>query len=280
MRERTSEENDMKNKYSALDHTFVVCAYGESEYLEECIASIEAQNLKTNIIVCTSTPSTFLESLVAKHGLKLYINEKMAFKSNIAADWNFAVSMADTQLVTIAHQDDLYKPDFSEVILESLNHAEHPLIAFTDYAELRNGKEIGDTRNLKIKRLMLYPLRNSRLQGSVFVRRRILSFGSPICCPSVTYVKQNLPNQLFISGYKVSVDWETWERFSRLEGDFVFVNSILMLHRIHEASETSRNIMDNNRTREDYDMFCKFWPKWIAGFIEHWYKKGEMQNNL
>ena len=33
------------------DHTFVVCAYKESKYLEEVIVSLEAQTLKSNIII-------------------------------------------------------------------------------------------------------------------------------------------------------------------------------------------------------------------------------------
>lgn len=266
--------------FTASDHTFVICAFGESEYIEECISSLQYQDLKTNVIVCTSTPSDFLKKITDKYRLKLYVNEKVKFCSNIATDWNYAIDMADTPLVTIAHQDDIYKPDYSKKIIEGLNKANRPLIAFTDYYELRNGMEISNIRNLNIKRMMLLPLRFRILWHSVFVRRRILSLGSPICCPSVTYVRPNLPKQLFLSGYKVNLDWQAWERFSQLKGDFVYVNDLLMSHRIHERSETSRNIGDSNRSREDLDMFCKFWPESIAGFIEGWYKKGEEQNNL
>ncbi len=273
-------ENDKKRSYSASDHTFVICAYGVSTYIEECITSLIDQKLKTNIVICTSTPSEYIEKIAGKYGIKLYINEEMAYKSNIAEDWNYAVSMAETPLVTIAHQDDIYKPDYAGRIIDYLNRSGKPIIAFTDYAELRDGNEITEIRNLRIKRIMLWPLRCRALWNSVFVRRRILSFGSPICCPSVTYVKPNLPEQLFLEGYKVNLDWQAWERFSRLDGDFVFVNDVLMVHRIHEGSETSKNIDDNNRAREDFDMFCRFWPKWIARIIEHWYKKGEEQNAL
>lgn len=272
--------NDNSERYTASDHTFAICAYGDSDYIEECIISLKTQKVKTNIIVCTSTPSDLLEKTVKKYGLKLYVNEEKKFNSNIATDWNYAVSMADTPLVTIAHQDDIYKPYYSKKILDFLNMSARPLIAFTDYSELRDGSEISDIRNLNIKRLMLFPLKCRMLWSSIFVRRRILSLGSPICCPSVTYVKPNLPAELFLVGYKVNLDWQAWERFSRIKGDFVFVSDILMSHRIHERSETSRNISDSNRTWEDYDMFCKFWPKRIAHIIEHWYKKGEEQNNL
>ncbi len=266
--------------YSAKDHTFAICAYGESRYIEECICSVRDQTIPTNIIMCTSTPSDYLYEIADKYGIRLFVNKDREFGSNIALDWNYAVSCADTQLVTIAHQDDLYKPDYVKKTIEFINMAGRPLIAFTDYAELRNGHEISDIRNLNIKRIMLSPLKIRAFWKSVFIRRRILSMGSPICCPSVTYVKDNLPKELFIPGYKVNLDWQAWEQFSRLEGDFVFVNSILMNHRIHTDSETSKNIDDSNRAAEDYDMFCRFWPKWVAKLIEHWYKKSEEQNRL
>ena len=269
-----------EKSYSPSDHTFVICAYGESAYIEDCIQSIKEQKLKSRIVIATSTPSSFLEGIAEKYNIRLFINEEKAYKSNIAADWNYAVSMAGTPLVTIAHQDDIYKPDYLNKVLENINRAKHPLIAFTDYAELRNGEEITHIRNLIIKRVLLFPLRCRALWNSIFIRRRILSLGSPICCPSVTYVKQDLPEQLFVPGYKVNLDWQAWERFSRLKGEFIFVNDILMAHRIHDGSETSRNIEDNNRTAEDLDMFRKFWPEWMARIIEHWYRKSEVQNNL
>ena len=38
---------------------FAVCAYKESPYLESCIKSLVNQKVKSNIIVCTSTPCEF-----------------------------------------------------------------------------------------------------------------------------------------------------------------------------------------------------------------------------
>ncbi|HPF30209.1 MAG TPA: glycosyltransferase family 2 protein, partial [Lachnospiraceae bacterium] len=97
---------------------------------------------------------------------------------------------------------------------------------------------------------------------------------------SVSYVKSNLPKQLFTSGYQSDVDWQAWERFSRLRGSFVYIPKILLYHRIHEDSETTRIIGENNRTVEDYEMYCKFWPKPIARVLEHFYNKGEDSNRL
>ena len=49
----------MKKDYSDK-HTFVICAYKESSYLEECIVSLEKQTVKSNILMVTSTPNAFI----------------------------------------------------------------------------------------------------------------------------------------------------------------------------------------------------------------------------
>lgn len=267
-------------EYSAKDHTFSVCAYGDSPYIEECIRSLLDQELKTRVIVCTSTPSDYLEKICDKCGVKLCVNSDAVGSSNIARDWNYAINCAETLLVTIAHQDDIYKTAYTKEVINHLNRMSNPLIAFTDYAELRDGRETGDLKNLKIKRFMLTPFKDRRLAGSVFVRRRVLSMGNPICCPSVTYVRPALPKVIFEPGFRSNIDWQAWEVFSRLRGQFVYVNSIQMLHRIHVESETSKTIGDSERCVEDYNMFRKFWPAPVAKILERYYIKGEDQNRL
>lgn len=259
------------------DFTFVICAYKESPYLEECICSLKAQKLPVNIILVTSTPNEHIEALVKKYNLEYHVNTG---KGGIAEDWNFGLKKATGRVVTIAHQDDIYEPYFAWKVLENINKHEKPLIAFTDYGELRNGERVTDNRLLNVKRVMLFPLRSRKLQKIKFVRRRILSFGSAICCPSVTFVKENLPEPVFTPGYRSDLDWQAWERLSRLQGAFVFCKDILMFHRIHEESETTAIIADNDRTKEDFEMFCKFWPRWVARIIEHFYKKGEDSNEI
>lgn len=265
------------SSYKAEDYVFVICAYKESPYLEECICSLKKQRVQTRVILVTSTPNAHIEALVQKYHLPYYINTG---KAGIAQDWNFGLGKADGGVVTIAHQDDIYEPDFAGKVLEQINKHKKTLIAFTDYGELRNGERVTDNRLLNVKRIMLLPLRSKKLQRVRFVRRRILSFGSPVCCPSVTFVKENLPENVFTPGYRSDVDWQAWEKISRLQGAFAYCRDVLMFHRIHEESATTAIIADNDRTKEDYEMFCRFWPKWIAGIIEHFYRKGEESNEI
>jgi len=264
-------------RYKASDYTFVICAYKESPYLEACICSLKQQQLPVSIVLVTSTPNSYIEALVQKYGLEYYINTG---KSGIAEDWNFGLQTVKDKIVTLAHQDDIYEPAFARKVLDEINEHKHPLIAFTDYGEIRNGTRVTNNRLLNIKRIMLFPMRIRKLQEIRFIRRRILSFGSPICCPSVTFVKENLPKTIFTSGYRSDVDWQAWEKLSRYKGAFVYCKEILMFHRIHEDSETTAIIADNDRTREDFDMFCKFWPEQIARIIEYFYRRGEGSNKL
>ena len=127
---------------------------------------------------------------------------------------------------------------------------------------------------------MLFPLRSRFFWNNRFIRRRILSLGSPICCPSVTFVKKNCPEVVFQHGYRASEDWQAWEMLSRRKGAFVFCEDILMYHRIHEESETSKILGDNARIKEDFEMFQKFWPTPIAKILTKLYGTSEKSNNL
>ena len=176
-----------------MKHSFVICAYKESPFLEECIQSLEKQTVKSTIKMVTSTPNEYIADMAKKHNIELIVNEG---QGGIVQDWNFGYKQIDTPYVTIAHQDDVYFPEYTETLLKEFERSKHPLIFFTDYWELRNGEYVKENKLLKVKRIMLIPLKTRLFFNSRFVRRRILSFGSPICCPSVGYVRANLPNPI------------------------------------------------------------------------------------
>lgn len=258
-------------------HTFVICAYKESEYLRDCIESLKAQTAASKIIMVTSTPNPWIQSMSDRYGIPLLVNEGEA---GITQDWNFALSQVKTRYATIAHQDDIYERTYTEKIIRRMRKSKRPLIAFSDYAELRRGEKVRNTTMLRIKRLMLLPLRPWFLKSSRFVRRRVLSLGDPICCPAVTFCMDNLTQPIFANGFQSCEDWEAWEKISRQRGDFIYVTEPLMCHRIHEESTTSALLRDNARAQENYEMYCRFWPKWIAKIINHHYNKSEKFNQL
>lgn len=260
-----------------FDHTFAVCAYKQSSYLEKCIKSLVNQKIKSNIIITTATPNDYIDNIAKKYNIPVYIREG---KPDIQDDWNFAYSMAKTQYVTIAHQDDIYDSNYSSEIKKQICTSKKQILFFTSYREIKNDVIIPLTRNLKIKNIMLIPLRFKIFRSNRFVRIRILSFGSPICCPAVTYNRKLCKDKLFTSKMKCSLDWDTWYKFAKEKGQFVYINKPLVLHRIHEESETTNSIENNVRQTEDLEMFSKFWPKFLAKKLSNLYSKSLDTNKL
>lgn len=259
------------------EHTFVICAYGESPYLEACIRSLKNQRVESGILMVSSTPNDYIKELAEKYGIPFLPREG---SSSLAGDWNFAYAQAKTPYVTLAHQDDVYGKSYLQEIFREARTESKALLLFTDYSELRGEVYEPENRLLKIKRLMLTPLKVKVLRKSIWVRRRILSLGNPICCPAVTYAKCNLPSVIFKEGFESNTDWEAWERISNQRGAFIYVPQNCMAHRIHEGSTTTKIIGDRRREAEDYAMFTRFWPGWTAGLIEKLYRKSEDSNNM
>lgn len=256
------------------NHTFVVLAYKESEYLEDCVRSVLNQAVKSSVVIATSTRNDFIKNIARKYGLKIIENPDA--EKGIAHDFDFALSCVDSEYVTIAHQDDVYDKHFSERVIGRCD--DKTLIAFTDYVELKNGTIERINTNHVVKKLLLLPLKWKLFQGSNMSKRACLSLGNPICCPSVTFNKSLVKNPLFVSDFRSNMDWYSWEKLSRAEGAFVYVNKPLMTHRIHGNSTTSEMIDENKRTKEDFEMLQKFWPRPVAKIIASLYKKSEKNN--
>ncbi len=263
--------------YSTNDHTYAICAYKESLFLEDCVTSLLAQTQKSTIFIATSTPNEHISKIANKYNIPVYVNNG---EKGIGGDWNFAYDNTKTPLVTIAHQDDIYEPEYTEEMLKFINSSKDPIIYFSGYGELRNGEKIYNNSILKIKKAMLLMLQPKWCWKSRFVRRRILSLGNCICCPAVTYVREKTGDTPFTNDYLSNIDWQQWEIQSRKKGSFVYNKKPLMCHRIHEESTTSEIIGESKRTLEDFDMFCKFWPKPIAKILSKIYSNSEKSNDV
>lgn len=259
------------------NHTFVVLAYKKSEYLEDCIKSVLNQSVKTNVIIATSTPNDYIKKLADKYKINIKVNKN---PKGIGYDFDFAIDCAKTKLVTIAHQDDLYDEDYVKEIIDIYDKEKNAIIIFPNYYEIRNNDKIYSNKNLKIKNILLFPLRIKGFAGTKFFKRSVLRFGCSIGCPAVTFVKDRCPNEIFSSNLKCNVDWQAWEKLSKLSGKFIYINKYLMGHRIHEESTTTKIIEDNIRTKEDFIMFRKFWPTPIAKILCRLYQKSENSNKI
>lgn len=263
-------------QYSSKNHTFVICAYKENKYLSNCVESLLNQTIPSKVIMCTSTPNDHIMNIAQKYNVELFVNTN---KSSLSGDWNFAIDSVQTDIFTICHQDDYYFPNYLEEVINNMNKVENPIFVYTNYYEDKKGNLEKSNINMKIKNILNFPLKFKATWNNKFIRRRILSLGNPICCPSVTYVKKHLEKDFFDVNFKNAADWDAWERLSKLDGAVIYCSNHLMAHRIYEESTTTLNIQDNTRSKEDFIIFSRFWPKSIAKIITKIFKLSEINNN-
>lgn len=251
-------------------HTFAICAYKESPYLERVIKSLKKQTVKSNIIMCTSTPCDYIRNMADKYDIPLYVRDG---KSDIRDDWNFAYDMAKTQFVTIAHQDDEYHREYASYLKRMVHKYDGDFLMFySGYKPIKDGKVTTDV-NCKIRRFLRTPMKVSAFSKVRWIKKLTLCMGNSICCPSCTYNKEQLRDSMFTSDMKFNIDWDTFYMLAKMKGRFAYVDRPLTYYRVHDGA-TSKEFIDNSgRVVEDTLMFEKFWPRFIAKLIMRFYKK-------
>ena len=251
-------------------HTFAVPAYKESPYLEECILSLLKQEKKSRIIITTSTPNDFIKGIAEKHAIELIVSPE---HKSIADDWNFALRQSKTPYVTLAHQDDIYLPEFSKQVCETFQKREKAIIAFTDYSELINEKIEETTLALAVKRILLFLFIIKREWFWRTAKKSALVFGNAICCPSVSFNKNVLGDFSFKADYSVCLDWISWLEMANFKGSsFAYIPKKLIVHRLSPENATAKSIHDKQRQKEDIEVFKQIWPPVIARAIHFFFQ--------
>lgn len=246
-------------------HTFVIPAFGDSPYLEECLISLKKQTIPSNIIITSPASSDYLNTISKKYTVQLLISNDTTH--SIASDWTFAYNSAQTSYVTLAHQDDIYAPDYTQMFLTMADRlGEDFIFIFSDYAE-PDGKYL----NLLIKKLLLFPYILTNCIYSYAFKKTLFSFGQPVPTPSVMFNKKRIGPFTFSSEFQCNMDWDAWLRLASLKGSIGYVKKPLMMHRIHSEAQTSLLIKRGIRQREDAAIFERLWPNWVASIFTYLY---------
>ena len=256
-----------------MKHTFVICAYKESKYLEDCIKSLKAQKVKSDIKIATSTPNEYIYSIANKYRIDVFVNniKKPDNISNIGNDWQFAYNIATTELVTIAHQDDIYLKHYTRDLLKYKNKYPDMTLFTTSSITIKNGRmKFGKVEF--VKRILRLPLTFNALNNIEFVKRLAITFGNPIIAPSCAYDKRLCPKDLFLSSFQFALDWECLLKLTKLEGRFVLCENPGICYRVHDGATTKKSILDHSRQKEESIMFDRLLPRPLAVVIKKLYQ--------
>jgi glycosyltransferase involved in cell wall biosynthesis len=262
-----------------MDHSFVIPVYRSAPNLSRLVESLRSQaGVSSEIVLTSSTPSAGLEGIAKRYALPLHINPK---RSDIGADWNFALAAARTALVTLAHQDDFFGPSYVAHLHGALRRHPGACLAFCDYSEHTTAGARPTNMNLRIKRaLCRRAFGNQECIASTQEKLRLLSLGNPICCPSVMLDRSALPDFRFPSGFQTNLDWMAWLDLVHRPGGFVYVRERLVSKGIHADSETSATIANRAREREDRVLFDALWPRAVAAALSTFYRLGYRANRF
>ncbi len=236
-----------------MKHTFVILAYNISDDLEECIKSVINQSTKSNIVIATSTPNDYIIDLASEYSLGVMINKA---KSNKGRDYNFAINSFNTELVTIAHQDDLYDRNYTKEILKCYKKNKQATIIFTDNYEIHNDKKIKSSKKLFWKRYFLLPLRFKLFQSRKFFKLRSLRRDKFICTSSITFVKKNITGDIFPTNLKYDNDWQGLIDLAKQNTRFVYLKKKLVGYRVDGVNTT------RTKEKEDEKILRSMYPKW------------------
>lgn len=259
------------NNFKPKDLTFVVCAYGECQYLDTAINSLLNQTRKANIIISTSTNNKHINKVANKYKIDIHINPR----PGQIEDYNFALKQANTKLVMLMHQDEILLETFVEDVIEKLNYSKEPIMSFTNYIEIHNNiVDKKPSTMVKIKRALLIPAKWNYLMRCRFGKRLIMRIGNPITHPTVVHVSAKLPDQPFRKKYKSSMDWDLWERLSTKKGSFTYIDKVLLYHRMDENNQTVKLLKTTNARYEDeLEILKRFWPAPIAKLLMKAYSR-------
>lgn len=252
-------------------HSFIVPAFGDSPFLEDCLESLRTQTTKSRVVVSTSTPSAHIASACRRYGATLRVNPQ---RRNIGSDWNWALRRADTRYVTFAHQDDVYKIPFLARTLDLFRRHPEGALCFTGYQEIGDDGAARSSRISRVKHALEAVALGRSEAPSALRMRFFLSFGNPLPCSAVTLDRKHLPDFAFSTELASNLDWDAWWRLLSEGRRFLHAPERLVGRRHNGLTETSRLIRDGRRACEDREMFRRIWPAPIDAVIAAAYRAG------
>ena len=246
-------------------HTFVILAYLENDNLLECVKSVLNQTVKSNVIIATSTKNNYIIDLASEYGLGVMVNDK---PSNKGSDYNYALNAFDTEIVTIAHQDDIYDRNYVKEIMNCYNKNKDASIIITDSYEVLEDKKLKRSKSLLKKHFLIKPLKYKKFQKKKYFKLRSLKYNQSFCTSTVTYIKKNIKSDFFPTNLTYNNDWQAFINLAKEDSKFVLIDKKLVGYRIN------LNEVNIDKVKEDILIYKSLWPNFI---IDYLYKKKELK---
>ena len=178
---------------------------------------------------------------------------------SMAGNWNFAVSQAKSEFVTLLHDDDLLAPNYVEQMLTLVNQYPNSTAYYCDVKLINSKGNATWTVADKIKGLLRPNEHISHLIGDEGLSS--LLKGCYIFCPTICYRKSKITEKMFNKKWQMVADLQCYVDLLTSGQLITGVKEKLYCYRRHDANQTSKLTQTMLRFQEEvalYDQVTDF----------------------
>ena len=236
--------------------TFAIPFYSGVPYLRRAIESVQAQSLNdwVCIVVDDAGAETETEAAVASYGDPRISYVRNQINLGLAGNWNEALRISDTPLVTLLHSDDELMPGYGEAVIAA--HVAHPnaVAVFTRASIIGADSKPVFSLPDRIKRI-IESLKGSEATVSGEEGLNGLLRGQYIFCPTLCYRASRLEPDPFQARWRMVADLEFLASTLLNGGEFVGIPEEFYAYRRHEESQTALLTATTERFDEEIEIY-------------------------
>jgi glycosyltransferase involved in cell wall biosynthesis len=228
------------------------------DYLRSAIESLLAQSTSAwrAVVVDDAGPEPEAADVVrdlADPRIRYVRNDR---NLGLAENWNACLDLADSELVTLFHADDMLGPEYVALVLRA--HDRHP-----DAVAVHTGaRVIGADGNPSfsfpdfVKRFT-GPRRHGEVVTAGDEGLAVVLRGQFIFCPSLSYKRSQLPQRPFDPTWRQVLDLDLLARLLFAGKRIVGVTDRAYQYRRHRESQTAVLTASLDRFREEFGLYAK-----------------------
>jgi len=229
--------------------TVAIPLFNGARFLGDAIESLRAQSHRDFRLLCVDDASTDDSVAVAAgHGVEVVTSPA---HTSLAANWNRAASLVETETFILAHQDDVYERDFVAAMLGLLDA--HPR-AFAAHARATAIDERGRAvRNPAARYKDRFWPAAEPVEREPEAEIEVLRQGNYVIAPSVIFRTERFRD---LGGFDASLDfvtdWEFW--FRGLRRGFTLAGTHARLVRFRRHAATATRVSERTMRRYEEEL--------------------------
>ena len=225
-------------------------------YVQKAVESVLTQtSSKWKLVLVDGSSEPELRS---KQWIASLVNPSISYVANegdktMAGNWNFAFSAAQTDLVTLLHDDDFLHEDYVKEVL-GLSAEQPQSSGYFCGAYIVNSRGgLSQTVADSVKRFLMPKDNILRIKGDKGLASLLKA--NFIFCPTICYRKSQLDAKPFSSDWKMVTDLDFYQKTIHEGGEFVGLKKQLYYYRRHSENQTSKLTQSLERFSEECEMY-------------------------